>query len=117
MSYLKHLESAAALTNTIALHRDDAVKAIERLKYQSGHSGNGVDFSNVQAAMRAVIMAAQQITDEVAKAQSGNVIEHSKQGAPVHGPRSDGKVCRLPVRPHVIATGNPPVRDYPDQPA
>jgi len=111
MSYLKHLESAAALTNTIALHRDDAVKAIERLKYQGGHSGNGVDFSNVQAAMRAVIMAAQQITDEVAKAQSGNVIEHAKTGAPA------GKVSRLPVRPRVVATGRPHIADYPDQPA
>ena len=113
MPYLEHLESAAALTNTIALHRDDAVKAIERLKYQGGHSGNGVDFSNVQAAMRAVIMAAQQITDEVAKAQSGNVIEHAKEGAP--GAKST--VRRLPVRPRIVVTGHPHIADYPDQPA
>ena len=113
MSYLKDLESAAALTNTIALHRDVAVKAIGRLKYQGRRSGNGVDFSNVQAAMRAVIMAAQQITDEVAKAQSGNVIEHAKQGAP----GTPSTVCRLPVRPRIVATGRPHIADYPDQPA
>lgn len=113
MTYLAHLESAAALMNTIALHRDDAVRSIERLKYQGGHSGNGVDFSNVQAAMRAVIMAAQQVTDDIAKAQSGNVIEHAKQGAP----DADETVCRFPVRPRVVATGRPPFADYPDQPA
>lgn len=114
MTYLAHLESAAARMKTIALHRDDAMKAIERLKYQGGHSGNGVDFSNTLAAMRAIKMAADQITDDIAKAQSGNVIEHAKNGAPVRDPRSDGKVCRLPVRPHVIATGKPRIADYPD---
>jgi len=108
MTYHEPLSQAADMMRVIGHHRDDAICSIERLKYQGGHSGNGVDFSNARAACKAIMRAAQQAESAIKAAEENDAIAEPVDGVPV-----TSNVHPLVTR--TIVTETQPIRDYTEE--
>ena len=112
MTYHKHLEDAS---NTLLDTFDPVASSllqIGSIKQVDPARSNGVVLGATIANMKRARDRIDAALESLELARSAATILAAKEGGP-----TVTQPCAKLFRPHIIATGNPPVRDYPDQPA